>query len=207
MHKVKLFELKQGSISLAKDEVLLIPEFQFIYKRDKGSPGDSEGRKKLRAFKEFSYIYYIADIDSPCNAQGMKGREAHEFAVRNSGLETKYKPDDHIKGAIKKYKELTVDINRELITTLLGIFRNTLLRVKKIDESLNEFLDGPVSVSDTEQVVKLQKELFQISTELPGQIERLNTALEQVKLMETKGELMKGGDEIPESAMPDTSIS
>ena len=45
--------------------MLLIPQFKKLIHRDKGSDGDYDGRKKLRAIKEFTFIYHLVDPRSP----------------------------------------------------------------------------------------------------------------------------------------------
>ena len=207
MQKPKIFELKNGELALAKDEILLVPEFSYILKRDRGSQGDAQGRKKLRAYQEFHYVYLIADYESPCNKQGMTDKEAHEYAIKEIGLPEGYKPDEHLYRAIEKYRKLIYNLDKEAIESLLRIFRRVLSRIGNIDTFIQDLLDRDDATEDQiDKYVKYQKELFNLATDLPKYIERLSEAITKVKLTETSGDIARGGGEVPDSYDPDKSL-
>lgn len=52
-------------VNLNKEWIYLIPEFQVLLKRDKGSPSDYRGDKKLKARREFTYIFFMESFTSP----------------------------------------------------------------------------------------------------------------------------------------------
>lgn len=82
-----------------------IVEFDKIIRRDRGSPGDSQGRKKLQATKELTYIYHMCNFQSPF-ATYTNEEERSEKVAKSLGL-TDWKPDDLVIEAQDKYKELT----------------------------------------------------------------------------------------------------
>ena len=64
-------------LELNEPEILLIKEFNDLYKRDKS-------KSKDRAWAEFTYIYLAIDWKSPYNQY--TEQEKHEEALNDSGL-------------------------------------------------------------------------------------------------------------------------
>lgn len=54
----------ENEIELNKDFVLLNPIYEKIYKRDKGSKGDTQARKKLMAQRDFKLLYFMWNPNS-----------------------------------------------------------------------------------------------------------------------------------------------
>lgn len=207
MNKVRIFELNDRSISLARDEILLIEEFKRLYKRDRGIQGDAQGRKKRRAFQEFHYIYLMCDYDSYPNRNGLSESAAHKYSLIEVGFEEGYAPDDVVLNAMKRYINEQYNINKEVILTLLRMFRTTLTRIDNIRTSIDNQLETRnLEEADIDRFIKYQKELFTITTELPSNIERLEAALVKIKDKELGSIKMRGGGEIPDSADPDKSL-
>jgi len=81
---MKLFEIdvETSTVALNKPWIMLIPEFKALLDRDKGSPGDYRGDKKLKARKEFTYIYFLTDFASPLTdwEEEEKRKEALHYA-------------------------------------------------------------------------------------------------------------------------------
>lgn len=102
---MKLFEIDEHfQVQLDKEWISMIPEFNELLKRDKGSEGDYRGSKKLRARREFSYIYFMVDFHSPIRdfQEDTLARKKHEEALRYCGLTDK-DIDDKVKEAMKHY--------------------------------------------------------------------------------------------------------
>lgn len=81
---MRLFEIdiETGTVALNKPWIMLIPEFKVLLERDKGSKGDYRGDKKLKAKKEFTYIYFLTDFASPLTdwEETEKRKEALHYA-------------------------------------------------------------------------------------------------------------------------------
>lgn len=81
---MKLFEIdvETGTVALNKPWIMLIPEFKVLLDRDKGSKGDYRGDRKLKARKEFTYIYFLTDFASPLTdwEEEEKRKEALHYA-------------------------------------------------------------------------------------------------------------------------------
>lgn len=147
-------------------KTLLIPEFAFLYERD-----HSQYKKKV--LKEFAYIYYIADYKSEYNAYGLLKEQQVALDIFGN---KKYKPDNHVKKAIDKYKELQMSPSMRYLESIRnrvdriisyldgadqvdidneGIYRNPFVTIDKVTKVLNELEDV------VEKLEKWEKKVFE----------------------------------------------
>lgn len=92
---MKLFELINSEPSITI-EALLIPEFKILYDRDKS-------KDKSKVTMEIAYIYYSTDYQSNYLAYTKDIREENLNLLMG---DKKYKPDQSVLAAMKKYDEL-----------------------------------------------------------------------------------------------------
>lgn len=183
-----MFKVENGILTLDREEVRAIPEFKVVLERDKGSEGDSDGRKKYRAFKEFLYIYYTQDLRSWVNKAGLSSSELHLRAVNESGLPKDFKVDKIIRAACDKYKE----IHMETLPTLNLI--NTLHRGIRLTEKVAKTLVTGIE-EYSEQMFKKQSE----SLEKGEPIDLLVQLKEQQILTQQLEELNKMANKVPDT--------
>lgn len=99
-----LFQLNSDlELEINKAEARKILEFNVLMVRDKGSAGDSEGRKKYVACAEIYYIYLVYDVRSIYYFLPM--HEKKEKAKKDAKLPENWKEDADIVNAINMYKE------------------------------------------------------------------------------------------------------
>lgn len=99
-----LFQLNRDlELEVNKPEARKIVEFNVLMVRDKGSAGDSEGRKKYIACAEIYYIYLVYDVRSIYYFLPM--HEKKEKAKKDAKLPDNWKEDQDIINAITIYKE------------------------------------------------------------------------------------------------------
>lgn len=104
---MKLFTIDElFQVQLDKEWIMLIPEFNELLKRDKGSEGDYRGSKKLRARREFTYVYFMVDFHSPI--RDYLEEKKHEEALRYATLTDK-DIDDLVKTAMSHYLDMQYD--------------------------------------------------------------------------------------------------
>lgn len=129
---MKLFELDidTNEVKLNRVWLWMVPEFADLLRRDKGSPGDYDGRKKLRAIKEFTYIYFMVDFASPL--RDWEPAEKHKEAVYYANLEQK-DIDEGVKIALKKYEELFLKSCKSLKT-----YKSLLEMLDKMDQNYKD---------------------------------------------------------------------
>lgn len=113
---MRLLEVDENhNVRPNKEWLILIPEFAALYKRDKGSPGDVDGRKKLRFKKEVAFIYFHVGFTSPLRdwQPSEKLAEALNYAsIKEDEI------DDVINAASAKYEELQLKSSRSYRTYL-----------------------------------------------------------------------------------------
>lgn len=112
---MRLFEIDDNyEAKLNKEWLSLIPEFAYLLKRDKGGgKGDYRGDKKLRARKEFAFIYFMLDFASPLYE--WEPAERREEALRYTGL-TEKDIDPYVMAAHDCYETMLHNASRSLRT-------------------------------------------------------------------------------------------
>lgn len=204
---MKLFIYKEGELTLDRAEILLHPELKVILTRDKGSSGDSDGRKKLQAFKEFTYIYMVCDYSSYPNQRGLNEKETHKYACDVVGFSENWLPDNDLCTAMDFYVDANESIAKELNKELLASFKNHYKVVKRLRSETEKLLDKTsLTPAEISQLTDTQATLLKIATSLPMQFKSLQEAQELIKKEETPGEIARGGDMVSESQDPDNAI-
>lgn len=203
---MKIFTVKEGLLVLNLEELRGIRPFRDVLARDKGSEGDHDGRKKYRAFKEFYYIYYVADFSSFGNLSKYNEKELHIHAVKESGLEDTYKPDALIKECIDWYKcaQLELAPSIPFLQAAIGTLKSSHRVVEKLGEGIEHILETlKTPEGETPNIAEIlavsktaadQLELLlDISARIPKAIENLEALEERVKKEQSKDEIVRGG--------------
>lgn len=166
---MKLFKIENHVLELDRDEIRLIPEFKELLIRDKGKNGNDRGSKSL-CYKEFKYIYFIADYKSPY--VDFPDKEREKYSKQDSGFEESWKIDNSIKLAIDKYKFLQETPSIRILNSLqrgLMLSSNVVDNVCNniqylLDEIENDLLDlkgskeeDPIKLRELKKVVILKQ--------------------------------------------------
>ena len=206
---IEIFEFTDGKIRLSRAEIGMYKEFSAILRRDRGSEGDIDGRKKFKALRDFFYIYLVCDYRSALINRGFSGKELRLKAREEAQLPMVWREDDIIKAGMAKYKELKFDIKGELINELLLLFRGNYKRITNLRESIDKLLEKPgLTRSEMENISQLEARVFEIATRTPTIIKDLQRAMkdtEDIDMGDKK--ILRGGGEVPESADPTTAKS
>ena len=207
----KLFTIVDGEIVINKVEILTIPCFTTILRRDKGSVGDSTGRHKLQAFKEFAYIYHMADIKSLPNRSGYKYKQANEYAKEKAGLPIKWKADKPVNEAVVAYMEDQNSLPKTTILNLISTYAIINTVVSKLRKAIEKAAEEEViTVDKATELFKTISLLIEQGDELPKLTAKLISAISQLELADDKEnrELLRGpGEElVPSSADPNRQL-
>lgn len=158
---MELFTLDMSNKSVVvinKPEVLLIPEFKRLVNRDRGSEGDADGRKKFKALKEFTYIWYYCSFTSPIADWADSDR--HLESLKISGLKDS-NIDGDVKLAITAYKKYTNVISLRLYNSVLEGCNKLEQHFNSIDfEEEDEFGKRKNNPKDFIANVKMLKSTF-----------------------------------------------
>lgn len=104
---MQLFIYDNATNSLRIDDysILLVKEFAKLWEPERNKcKEDKSGELRLRAYKEFTYIYLVLDFKSPYFKY--VEREKHEAALADSGLTEEDLKDEDFLNAYRKYEEI-----------------------------------------------------------------------------------------------------
>lgn len=88
------FIFEEGNIISVNPKLLLVPEFQRLWNRDKS-------KNKAKALREFAFIYFMADIESEYNSYGL---DKEEQVCEDIFGDRKFQPDEMLIEAVDKYE-------------------------------------------------------------------------------------------------------
>jgi hypothetical protein len=135
------YDKKYGSVVLNDESILLIREFAKLMELPRNkSKEDKTGKKRLRAFKEFKFIFLYYDWSSPY-FQFMEQDKLIE-ALLDAELTKEEQEDKDFKEACRKYDELQ---NSSKIGNLLKASYNTIDKITHYLNTLNLDERDPVS--------------------------------------------------------------
>lgn len=103
--KFFVYDNVNGNVSIEDTGLLLVSEFEALLddSRNKNS-ADKTGKKRLRAFREFKYIYLFFDWESPYFQYAEQDK--HREALKDSGLSDEEFDDPKFRAACRKYDEI-----------------------------------------------------------------------------------------------------
>ena len=142
MNPADIFKVEGHLLVLDQEYIRGIPEYKVILQRKITDKGDADGRKKLEHWKLFMYIKMMADKFVYCSPYSDKDK--HEAACKESGLDLKYKPDDEVKAAIEKFKEIQIALLPvlELIDTVLASLRIANKTCKLLTSNMQKSIEA-----------------------------------------------------------------
>ena len=128
-----IFDGTTNSLKIDEYEILLVKEFADLWDKNRNKcKDDKNGDLRIKAFKEFTYIFLMLDYKSPYFKYAE--RDKHEAALVDSGLTEKDLQDPLFKAAYHKYDEIqNCDPFLELIRTAFKTLRKTRIFLDNID--------------------------------------------------------------------------
>jgi len=208
------FTLTENGIILNDESIMLIPEYNEVYKRDKS-------QDKSTAFKEFHYIFQMCDIRSSSVKRGLKGKQLVEDSKKVAKLPIDWKADNLISQCLIIYRTDRSNIIITSYQNLLGAFGTANQTIEFLDDVLRSKIDAvrnnPNGVdgngntlldSTTLQLITSSiQELLKLGTSVPKMIQELNEL--KGKALSSNKEVIigRGGIEITDSMNPTNSIA
>ena len=156
-----------GNIELDRPEILLIKEFAALMddKRNRCAD-DRSGKKHLRAFKEFKYIWLAIDWESFYSEFAEQDR--HEAALNDSGLTKKEFDDPVFRAACRKYQEMQES-------------KLSIKMLKSVRTAVNRFVDYFESINPNERADG--KPIFKMK-DMMAEVSNLHSVLDELRLLE-----------------------
>ena len=179
MTQIFLYDNATGSLKLDLHEILLVKEFDTLWNKERNKcEEDKKGEKRLRAWREFKYIWLYADFKSPY-FQYLE-IEKHKAAMEDSGLTEEEFLDPDFRAAVRKYMDI-IDSSR--ILTLIKTAYRTL-------EKLRVYLD---EIDLDERDPQTQKPIFK-AKDILDSIGSIGTMSDKLKELELnyKKDLLEG---------------
>lgn len=173
MNNFFVYDNGTSSLTLDNANILLIPEFAALLETERNkSKQDPEGKYKLRAFKEFKYIYLAEHWQSPY-ADYLQA-DKYEAAKRDSGITEEEFNDPIFRNACRKFVALQ-DSNPSL--RLLQSAKTTVNRLVEYFDNIDPQERSEV---DGKPIFKAKDILAELAT-LPKVQESLSILENQVK--------------------------
>ena len=171
MIKVFQYDNVTGKVELNTPEILLIREFAALIdiKRNKCKE-DPEGKYKLRAFREFTYIYLAIDWMSPYRDYYEQDR--HQEALRDANITEEEFNNPEFRAACRKYRALQ-DETRSI--KLLKAAQNTVDR----------FIDYFNNTVDLDERDQQGKPIFK-TKDVMAEIANLHKVHEELVILESQ---------------------
>ncbi len=192
---MKLFELDPATrmVNLNKEWISTIKEFKKLITRDKGSEGDADGRKKLRAIREFTFIYHFCDYRS--KFVNYSEQDKYLECLRNAELSTELdiEKDPDLLSAIIRYKALQEVPALKVLNELKETLHSAHRVVKKLRDNLEVQLtkldvipddDEDSSAKKKDPIVVLTNSLtavMDIANRIPASIKAIEEQEEKVR--------------------------
>lgn len=128
-----VFDDVTNTLRINECPILLIKEFKTLWDKDRNKcKEDKTGNERLRAFKEFTYIYLMLDFKSPYYKY--LEQEKHEAAMSDSGLTDEDLKNPEFIDAYNKYQEI---LYSDPILSLIKTAYRTLYKTQVFLDSID----------------------------------------------------------------------
>lgn len=168
------FDENTRQIIINDESILLTREFENLLEVNRNKcKEDKTGNKKLRAFKEFKYIYLALDWESPYF--NLMERLKHETALADSLLTAEEFEDEIFRAACRKYEEIqNSNISIRLLKSAMKSVESLIHYLENVDLSERNPADGkPVFKSkDLIAEIKGSKDVIVGLKELEKQVKK-----------------------------------
>lgn len=159
INKIFLYDNTNNRLELNTPEILLVREFGVLMENDRNKcKADPKGIQKLKAFREFQYIYLAIDWQSPY--ADYPEQERHQEALKDASLTEQEFNDPEFRAACRKYRALQ-ESNRSI--KLLHAAQNTVDKFADYFNNVNPEERDPNTGKPIYQVKNIMAEMSNIS--------------------------------------------
>lgn len=170
MIKVFQYNDRIGRVELAVPEILLVTEFSELMKDDRNKcTEDTTGKLKLRAFREFTYIYLAIDWLSPY--ADFLSQEKHQLALKDSKLTVDEYNDPVFRAACRKYKEIQESTR-------------SIRLLQAAQDTIDKFIDYFHNIDPEERDVQTGKPIFKVK-DIMAEVSSLSKVLDELRTLES----------------------
>lgn len=172
--KFFVYDNVNGNVSLEDTSILLIKEFEALIddNRNKSSV-DKTGKKRLRAFKEFKFIYLFFDWESPYFQY--TEQDKHAEAMKDSGLSDEEFDDPKFRMACQKYDEIqNSSLDIKLLKAAMNAVDNQIFYLSNVDLQERDPITGKPIFKSKDLIAEIKgcKDLISTLRELQVQVKK-----------------------------------
>lgn len=182
--QIFIFDNTTNSLRIDDYSILLVKEFAKLWEPERNKcKEDKKGEQRIRAFKEFTYIYLVLDFKSPYFKYLEKDK--HEAALADSGLSEDDLKDEDFLNAFHKYKEIIET------DPYLRLLKSAYRHLHKMEVELDQ-IDYSERDCDGKPIYKMSDQLKNYA-EIGKQYAVLKTLEEQYKTSQEAEAAVRGG--------------
>lgn len=184
---IKIFQYNNGNgnVELNTPEIILVDEFKVLMDKQRNiCEEDKEGLYKLKAFREFTYIYLAIDWQSPYS--DFSEQERHQMALNDAHMTEEEFNNPEFRAACRKYKSIQESTR-------------SIRLLHAAQETVDKFIDYFHNIDPEERDLQTGKPIFKVK-DIMAEISSLSkvqdelTTLEQmVKKEMTESSQLRGG--------------
>lgn len=168
---IKIFQYNDqlGQVELATPEVMVVSEFNELMNDERNKcDQDPTGHKKLRAFREFTYIYLAIDWQSPY--ADFSAAEKHVMSLHDAKMSDEDFNNPEFRAACRKYKEIQQSTR-------------SIRLLQSAQETVDKFIDYFHNIDPEERDVQTGKPIFKVK-DIMAEISSLSKVQEELKTLE-----------------------
>lgn len=172
--KFFVYDNVNGNVSLEDTSILLIKEFEALIDDNRNkSSSDKTGKKRLRAFKEFKFIYLFFDWESPYFQY--TEQDKHAEAMKDSGLSDEEFDDPKFRMACQKYDEIqNSSLDIKLLKAAMNAVDNQIFYLSNVDLQERDPITGKPIFKSKDLIAEIKgcKDLISTLRELQVQVKK-----------------------------------
>lgn len=182
---MKLFSMDTETYALdLEPEVLTIKEFSALFRRDKS-------KNKSVAMAELAYVWFISDFKSDFIQIIDEQERSAEIISSLDYLPKNWEPDDEVKAAVQKYRDLSRSVTSRMLDDARAILDNMSKYAKNASEHLDEVVETKFGERNKYDITKIQSFI----NSLPKLHDTINYLEEKVLREKDTGERHRGSQE------------
>ena len=167
--KFFLFDNATNEITINEPEVLIIKEFAALWDKKRNEcKEDKTGGKRLRAYRELTYIWLMLDWASPYS--DYDEQERHQACLEDAHLTEEEWNNPEFRAACRKYRELQ---NSSRILRLINAAKGTV-------DKITDYFD---TIIDLDERDPNRKPVFKVK-DVMAEMKGVSDVIEQLKALE-----------------------
>jgi hypothetical protein len=172
--KFFIYDNVNEQVVINREGILLVKEFAILMNEQRNKcTADPLGKNKIRAYKEFAYIFLFFDWESPFFNEPEQDR--HQRSLENSGLTDEEFEDPEFKSACRMYESIqNGGINIRMLRACMSAVEKLIFYFETVDINERDAVTGKPIFSSKDLIsnIKNAKELVASLNELETQVKK-----------------------------------